>query len=609
MGDIKQRIILESVDNTTRGMRSAQNKLNAFDRTLKRVQTTMMGFVGISIATHIVTGLVRASDSAVELDAKLKLLTDSTEDFNYASEELLKISLESGSSLQANTILFTRMNKSIKSMGGTTQTTLDTTRALSQGLRISGASAQESSSVIRQWSQAMASGVLRGEEFNAVSENGARIIQALSEALDVSIGELRAMSKEGVLTAEVVTKALLSQSKTIAEENAKLPLTIGRAIENINSKLTKWFQGLSEKNSQLANAIDLIADNFNGIADTLVTLGAAGALFSLKYINDMIAVDGAVSKLIGTLVQHTNTILNGKAISKKAYLDRITNIALEDVALRKQLIVEEELLVQKEKEIIKQRELAIVKADIAVVDAKNTITLKQNALAEKVLMEQKLVNQIKFKKERIALGHLNLKYADDLAKLAILESRLINIRGKSATEISKIIELQSVLTAKVNSHTAAIEVNNAAQVHNLSVAERAALAKIALNDRILNGIHNTNRILVTQIGVIEKVKIAAVKAIGVIGVAISGVVGIIRGVASALFGWIGVFSYVAYEVITRFFLPVEILLAALKKAFDKTTATVKLFYQILSNPFNIESAFREYVTTIVKIDKVILSIR
>lgn len=401
MADIKERIIIESVDNTTRGMRSAQNKLNAFDRTLKRVQTTMLGFVGINIATHMIQSLTHMSDSAVELDAKLKLMTTSTEDYNYAQQELVKISLESGSSLEANTILFTRMNKSIKAMGGNTQTTLDTTRALSQGLRISGASAQESASVIRQYSQAMASGVLRGEEFNAVSENGARIIQALSDSLNVSIGDLRSMSKEGELTAQVVTEALLKQSKVIAEENAKLPLTIGRAIENVRTNWTLLLQDMADGNASIAGQINLLAENFGLVASSLGTV----VKVATAYVGIQVA---------------KHFITQAKAIRDSIIQDREKALALKQEREATLLVIQADL--ERQAQLTK---IALVKKQHHVAATQQHITELKNT-----------VDRI-----RLTETEVNLKIASVQRQIA-WEQKINNSQRVSILNQQKIIALR-----------------------------------------------------------------------------------------------------------------------------------------------------------------------
>src|SRR5574338_259213 len=93
---------------------------------------------------------------------------------------------------------------------------LSLTESISQALRISGASAAEAQSSLLQFGQALASGVLRGEEFNSVVENSPRLAKALADGLNVPIGRLRKLAAEGRLTADVVVNALMSQKDKLA---------------------------------------------------------------------------------------------------------------------------------------------------------------------------------------------------------------------------------------------------------------------------------------------------------------------------------------------------------------------------------------------------------
>ena len=501
MADIKQRIVLESVDNTTRGMRSAQNRLNAFDRTLKRVQTTMMGFVGISIFTHVIQGISATSDAAVELDAKLRLMTKGTEDYNKAQKELVRISLESGSSLEANTILFTRMNKAIQSMGGTTETTLQTTAALSQGLRISGASTQESSSVIRQWSQAMSSGVLRGEEFNAVSENGARIIQALSESLGVSIGELRAMSKEGELTAKIVTDALLEQSKVLAEENAKLPLTIGRAIENIRTKWTLMMRDASGINKRIAESINSLAENFDVLTEAIgyawdalqvaavvkfstymTALGQKLVTFAGISASSILASSAHFDKLKEAIFG-TSTVAAAAAAERARYSVTQRTLDLEELnRLRTKAAAGEAVF-------IKEKEQHRARAADTLANAKANLDAIKSSIARGVAAEKALVAEI-IKEKELAILKQEKRIVSARDAAYKKQESVNNIKNKQGEINAEIVLIEQKIKADVHNKRA-ITNANALEVANRKLA-RASTRRVIAQDKAIIGWEKLN---------------------------------------------------------------------------------------------------------------------
>ncbi|UOA07617.1 tape measure protein [Methylobacter sp. S3L5C] len=159
--------------------------------------------------------LIRLADTMTLLDSRIKIATGSQADYLSSSKELVAISLRTGTSFEANATIFSRINKAMEQMGGTTRNTTALTETLAQSLRISGASAGEAASVIRQMSQALASGVLRGDEFNSLMENSPRLSQALADGMHVSIGALRAMAEAGELTSKRVITAIQSQSSVI----------------------------------------------------------------------------------------------------------------------------------------------------------------------------------------------------------------------------------------------------------------------------------------------------------------------------------------------------------------------------------------------------------
>src|SRR5690606_25544623 len=106
---------------------------------------------------------------------------------------------------------------------------IDLTRTVNQAIQISGATAAESSAGIVQFAQALASNRLGGDELRSVLEQMPRLARALADGLGVTIGELRALAKEGKLTTDAIVGALQSQAPKIAEEFAKVKPTVASA--------------------------------------------------------------------------------------------------------------------------------------------------------------------------------------------------------------------------------------------------------------------------------------------------------------------------------------------------------------------------------------------
>ncbi|HBX4817962.1 TPA: hypothetical protein MH328_26635, partial [Klebsiella pneumoniae] len=135
----------------------------------------------------------------------------------------------------------------------------------------SGATAQEAENAIIQLSQGIASGVLRGEEFNSVSEQGSRLMVALADSMGVSIGQLRAMAAQGQLTTDVVVKGLLSQGDAIGKEFANTTVSIAKGLQVAGNNVTKFIG----ENSTVKSFAAGFRDSVITISENLETLGTA----------------------------------------------------------------------------------------------------------------------------------------------------------------------------------------------------------------------------------------------------------------------------------------------------------------------------------------------
>jgi tape measure domain-containing protein len=145
-------------------------------------------------------------------------------------------------------------------------------------MALSGRGASENNSAITQLSQALASGVLRGDEFNSMMENGPRLMQALADALGTTTGALRAMAEEGKLTADILVSALKDQAGQIATEFSSLPLTIGNASTNLSNAIKGMIGDFDDANNAsgvVAKSIQLVAENLDSLAQVADAAGLA----------------------------------------------------------------------------------------------------------------------------------------------------------------------------------------------------------------------------------------------------------------------------------------------------------------------------------------------
>nr|WP_261336005.1 tape measure protein [Enterobacter hormaechei] len=228
------------------------------------------------MAALSVQQVAQYADAWVTVNNKLANAVRPNEQLADVTQRIFDISQKTMSSLDATAALYGRLERATRSAGTSTEDLSRIVTTINQGLAVSGATAQEASSTMIQLSQALASGVLRGEEFNSISENGSRLAVALADSLGVTVGQLRGMAAEGKLTTDVVVNGLLSQGDQIAKEFAKTAMTLGQAFEVASNNVTKFVGESSTIKSAYAgfnSTIVTLSDNLNTLATVFVGLG------------------------------------------------------------------------------------------------------------------------------------------------------------------------------------------------------------------------------------------------------------------------------------------------------------------------------------------------
>ncbi|EEV2370512.1 phage tail tape measure protein, partial [Escherichia coli] len=209
-------------------------------------------------------------DEWSSVNARLKQASQSSDEFSSSQKVLMDISQRTGTAFSDNAALFARSAASMREYGYSADDVLKVTEAISTGLKISGASTAEAGSVITQFSQALAQGVLRGEEFNSVNESGDRIVRALAAGMGVARKDLKAMADDGQLTADKVVPALISQLEVLRDEYAAMPETVSSSITKVENAFMAWVGGANEA----SGVTKTLSGVLNGVAG-LVMLGAA----------------------------------------------------------------------------------------------------------------------------------------------------------------------------------------------------------------------------------------------------------------------------------------------------------------------------------------------
>ncbi|MGM7466647.1 phage tail tape measure protein [Escherichia albertii] len=276
----------------SREMRRALAEVTDQINTAKSSALNMAGaFAGAFATCH----LISLADEWNSVNARLKQASQSSDDFQASQRELMAISQRTGTAFSDNASLFARSAASMREYGYSSEEVLKVTEAISTGLKLSGASTAEASSVITQFSQALAQGVLRGEEFNSVNENGDRVIRALAAGMGVARKDLKAMADNGKLTADKVVPALISQLGALRDEYAAMPDTVSSSATKVENAFMAWVGGANEA-SGVTKTLSGVLNGIAGNIDTVAT--AAGALVAVgvaRYFGNMASSAGSAT--------------------------------------------------------------------------------------------------------------------------------------------------------------------------------------------------------------------------------------------------------------------------------------------------------------------------
>jgi tape measure domain-containing protein len=245
--------------------------------------SAIKGFIGAYVGIQSAEQVVGMSDDFKDLESKISLVTDSSTEFSQVMDGLNKISSDTGSAINDNAALYSRMAGTLKDAGKSTEDLLTLTDVVAKTLKVSGASTAEASSFTTQFAQAMGSGVLRGEEFNAMMESNIRFARALAQGLNVPIGSLRQMAEDGKLTADVIFDAVTPSLAALTAESESMGVKVSSSWVKIKNGLEQWIgqadksSGVSEK---LIGLMDELADSFTDGSSALNVISTAVGNFT-----------------------------------------------------------------------------------------------------------------------------------------------------------------------------------------------------------------------------------------------------------------------------------------------------------------------------------------
>lgn len=276
------------VDSTDRNIRDNINAQDQFNQHIQQGQSMMDGLkgkiMGALAAYAGFRGLEKVldlSDTLTQTTARLNLMNDglqSTQDL----QNMIFLSAQRSRAAYADTAdIVAKLGQRAGDAFDSNVQTIQFAENLNKQFVIAGASQQEMASASLQLTQALGSGVLRGEELNAVFEAAPNVIQTIADYLDVPIGKIRETASDGEITADIVKNAMLSATDEINAQFDSMPKTFAQVGTEIKNNALMAFQPVLDRLNEIANSADfenLVA----GVTNALVIVsGIVIEIFNL----------------------------------------------------------------------------------------------------------------------------------------------------------------------------------------------------------------------------------------------------------------------------------------------------------------------------------------
>jgi tape measure domain-containing protein len=228
-----------------------------------------------SLAT--VKAIIHIGDEMQSIRTRIGQLPQTIGDAGEAFDEVAKRASASGVKIEAYSSLYTKVGNAAKDYIKTQEDLLGITDTISQALVVGGANATEASSVMTQFSQALASGVLQGDEFRSMAEAAPQYLDKLAETMKIPREQLKKMASDGKLTAKAVIEATRQMSSYFGDKFKEMPMTVGRAMTVVSNRFSVMIDRMNRESlfiTKLANFILAAFDKIEaGVYDLVKAFG------------------------------------------------------------------------------------------------------------------------------------------------------------------------------------------------------------------------------------------------------------------------------------------------------------------------------------------------
>ena len=262
-----ERYIRDNVDEQGRfnqEISAGTQQANELTNTIKRAVAAYVSIQTVGKALNI-------SDELVQTTSRLNMMNDGVQTTAELVNMVYAAAQDARGSFSQMADVVARFGNNAKDAFSSSEEVVAFADLIQKQMTIAGASTQEAANAELQLSQALGSGVLRGDELNSIFEQAPNLIQNIADYLDVPIGKIREMAADGELSADVVKAAIFSAADDINSKFNEMPMTWGQIWQSMQNTALIAFQPVLQRLNDLANS-EAFQTFIQGAIEAMATL-------------------------------------------------------------------------------------------------------------------------------------------------------------------------------------------------------------------------------------------------------------------------------------------------------------------------------------------------
>lgn len=280
---------INAQNDFTEEVQRTDSQTNNLTRTIGRMAAAYVSIQSIG-------NVINLSDELVQTTARLNMMNDGMQTTKELQDMIFLSAQRSRGAYLDMADIVAKLGQRAGDAFSSNMETLQFAENLNKQFVIAGASMEEMNSATLQLTQALGSGVLRGEELNAVFESAPNIIQTIADYMEVPIGQIREMASEGMITAEIVKNAMLSATDAINAEFEQMPMTFGQMWTSFKNQAMMAFQPVLQRLNDIANS-----DAFQNLVSSAIQSVAIFAAIVAEAFNVMASLGQFVAEHWGII--------------------------------------------------------------------------------------------------------------------------------------------------------------------------------------------------------------------------------------------------------------------------------------------------------------------